>query len=608
MFFIGKGYLTCLRCAVRWARPLWLFALVWGIPQSALAGDFTALTNTLRVEFTGLQHTELESQFKQASDVYTYRNSPPPTEGLLRMRIQLDEERFRTLLNAQGYYRAELNSAVSGTPDNRLVTVNVVLREPFVYGSVVVELTNAVPSEWPVCPSPKALGLSPDGRALFSGIRDAEERLANAIREQGYPFVQIVSRRVEADYAAGCVNVDWVVDPGRRSRFGDVSVTGLNRVHRSLINRMTPWRKGDVYDPRRVKMFQDMLSGCGLFSVVMLSSRPGTNAVQDVEMVLDVSESARRSVGFGVGYDTEKGAGVSANWEHRNLWGNGETLHTEGNYSEKQLLGEVGYEIPHFFHRAAALKTFSRIGEDRPRAYEARYWKTQAGMSWDVTPVLNLSLAYAWKIEQVTQFGETKEYYLQSMPVNLLLDYRDDRVEPTGGGVFFAGADYVTDWNDGRRFIREQGRFRPIVKIWNHPQMTLSGMAGAGSLQGGDVTDIPADERFYAGGSDTLRGYAYQMAGPLVDDDPTGGCSMLTLSAEWCVKVYGPVGLVAFVDGGNVFSQSMPDTHEDLLWGAGGGLRVFTPVGSIGVEMGIPLNPRPVDDPRQFYITIGLQF
>ena len=83
---------------------------------------------------------------------------------------------------------------------------------------------------------------------------------------------------------------------------------------------------------------------------------------------------------------------------------------------------------------------------------------------------------------------------------------------------------------------------------------------------------------------------------------------MLTLSGEVCVKVYGPIGLVGFLDAGNVFAESVPSRDDELLWGAGGGLRVFSPVGAIGLELGFPLNRRSVDDSFQFYITIGFQF
>lgn len=595
-------------CCVHLARCALVVLFCSGAVSPTIGDDFVLLSGAYRVVFSGLRHTDLEPLFKQVSDTFMYRDRPPPTEGLLRMRLRMDEVRFRKLLMSRGYYNAVIRTEFSGDPDTLLVTVNVLLNDPFVYGMVNIGMTNAIPGMIPELPSSKELGLPAGRPATFREITDAEVMLISTVRNQGYPFAAVVSRRVEADYASNHVNVRWILSPGKRARFGPLSVEGLKHVHRSLINRMTPWKQGALYDPVKVRAFQDMLSRCGLFSVVMLSNRSETDAEDEVAMELDVTESPRHSIGFGAGYNTEKGPGVSANWENRDCRGHGECLHTEANVSEKQVQGEITYEIPHFFQRGIGLKTFTRLGEDRPRAYESVYWKNQAGMSWDVTPRLNVGFAYAWKVERVEQFGQTTRHYLQSYPFNVMWDFRNDQVEPTHGGVLFAEAEYITDWEEDQRFVKEHVRYRPIVTVWKYPQITLGGNVGGGSLQGGGVFDVPADQRFYAGGSDTIRGYAYQMAGPLLDDDPTGGCSMLALSGEVCVKVYGPVGLVAFLDGGNVFSESTPGFNEDLLWGAGGGIRVFTPVGAIGIEAGFPLNPRPVDDPHQFYITIGLQF
>ena len=577
-----------------------------GLPANA--GEFVTLSNPYRVEISGLQGTDLEPLFKQVSDTWNYRKTPPPTIALLRMRMQKDKQSFTKLLMSRGYLRAVIDLDISGEPDRLLASVKVTLNEPFLFGGMKISLTNTVGEARPKLPTESDLGLKKGSRAIYKDIPAAEAALVECIRKQGYPWVTVVSQQVVADYASGRMNVYWVLSPGMRAHFGSLTVTGLSRVQMALINKMKTWKPGAIYDPTVVKTFQDLLAGSGLFSVAMLTMEPEGVSEDVVNMKLDVTERPRRSVGFGVGYNTEKGAGVSANWENRNLLGQGECFHFEGEVAEKMTQGEVSYSIPHFFHRGVALKSFSRLGEERPRAYESVYWKNQAGMSWDVSPQLNLGFAYAWKAERVEQFSTTERYLLQSCPASVLWDFRNDRIEPTRGGVLFSEAEYFTEWNKERRFARERMRYRHITKLWNYPQITANGTVGLGLLQGGDVFDIPADERFYAGGSDTIRGYAFQMAGPLLDDDPTGGCSMMTLSGEVSMKVYGPVALIGFLDGGNVFAESTPSTSEELLWGAGGGLRVYTPVGAIGVEVGFPLTPRPVDDHHQYYITIGFQF
>jgi translocation and assembly module TamA len=131
-----------------------------------------------------------------------------------------------------------------------------------------------------------------------------------------------------------------------------------------------------------------------------------------------------------------------------------------------------------------------------------------------------------------------------------------------------------------------------------------------GSALGVSREEIPADERFYAGGGGSVRGIPYQLAGPLdEDDDPLGGRSLLEVGAEIRYNFTESLGAVLFLDGGTVYSSAYPDFSEELLWGAGPGLRYYTPIGPLRLDVGVPLQPREgVDDLFQLYISIGQAF
>ena len=64
---------------------------------------------------------------------------------------------------------------------------------------------------------------------------------------------------------------------------------------------------------------------------------------------------------------------------------------------------------------------------------------------------------------------------------------------------------------------------------------------------------------------------------------------------------------MAFVDGGMAYDE-VDDLGKDLRWGAGLGLRLYTPIGPVRVDVATPLNPRSDDDPVQFYMSIGQSF
>jgi translocation and assembly module TamA len=140
-------------------------------------------------------------------------------------------------------------------------------------------------------------------------------------------------------------------------------------------------------------------------------------------------------------------------------------------------------------------------------------------------------------------------------------------------------------------------------------RFVLAGRAKFGSLVGEETDDVPANKRFYAGGGGSIRGYEFQSVGPLdANNDPLGGRSLIELNAELRVRITEQIGLVPFVDGGMVFDSVYPDFEEDLRWAAGLGVRYFSAIGPLRLDIAIPLNKREVDDSFQFYISLGQAF
>jgi translocation and assembly module TamA len=105
-----------------------------------------------------------------------------------------------------------------------------------------------------------------------------------------------------------------------------------------------------------------------------------------------------------------------------------------------------------------------------------------------------------------------------------------------------------------------------------------------------------------------VRGYAYQRAGPLGPGDvPLGGISSIELGLELRYRITDSIGIAPFVEGGNVYPHSLPDSLE-LFYGAGIGLRYYTLIGPIRLDLATPFTRRPGDDPIQVYISIGQAF
>ena len=130
----------------------------------------------------------------------------------------------------------------------------------------------------------------------------------------------------------------------------------------------------------------------------------------------------------------------------------------------------------------------------------------------------------------------------------------------------------------------------------------------AGTAEGASQFELPPDQRFYAGGSGTVRGYRYQSIGPLfADGNPQGGTSIVAGSVEFRQRILSDYGFAAFLDGGQASANGSPFVGG-LKLGAGIGARYYTSFGPIRLDVAIPLTRIPNGGTFEVYIGIGQAF
>ncbi|HEX3992594.1 MAG TPA: BamA/TamA family outer membrane protein, partial [Acetobacteraceae bacterium] len=170
-------------------------------------------------------------------------------------------------------------------------------------------------------------------------------------------------------------------------------------------------------------------------------------------------------------------------------------------------------------------------------------------------------------------------------------------VQPTqslggGGGTYFitqlSGSTYLNLTGDGRSVLA----FRALV----------------GQISGASVFGLPPDQRFYAGGTGTVRGYRYQSVGPLFADGvPTGGTAVSAGTVEFRQRFLESWGVATFFDVGQASPDGKPFS-SNMREGVGAGLRYYTPIGPIRVDFAIPMVPVRGGDSFEVYIGIGQAF
>ena len=344
-------------------------------------------------------------------------------------------------------------------------------------------------------------------------------------------------------------------------------------------------------------------------SVPPAEAAEATHLPRPIPVSITVRERDRHTVGLMAGYSTDLGFGGGVSWEDRNLFGEGEALRINLFGSEKMYMVEGRFLLPEFLSPDQSLILGIQPVYDNPDAYTSYRVRGSAIIRRDISERFSFSGGVALTADSVEQLDQTDDYLLLSVPLNAQLSVGGSQPFRRAGAIFsILGEPY---WN-----IRTDRLFIKIVQNTNllYRFPWASGLSAVGRISLGSIPEaspgeVPADLRFYAGGANSIRGYAYQIVGPMSGKDPIGGRSMLTISLEFDLEIIGEFGAAAFIDGGSAFADSLPDPGEDLLWGTGVGLRYFTPIGPIGLDIGFPLDKRKgIDDDYQVYVSIAQIF
>ncbi|CAN7320177.1 autotransporter assembly complex protein TamA [Rhizobium sp. LjRoot30] len=567
---------------------------------------------------------DLKAALENASHLIQDKDKPVSGDLGLVIKARDDRDRLIATLYEKSRYGGVVTVLVDGTDIDQLpptpvfdpsrpvpVTVEIKPGPAFTLGDIRFE-GDALGR------NPADYGLVQGGDASSLIILKAGDRIVEDLKNEGRPLAKLDNRSVVADHETAQVDVVLTASGGPVAPVGNVGVNGQKSVDPEFIRTYSRINEGRPYNPENLKKAGERLRQLGVFSSVTVREGDTLSPDGTIPVNITVAEGKHRYFGVGAQYSTIDGFGLQGYWGHRNLFGRAESLRLEAavsrlgeatGYQDLDYSAGIIFSKPGFILPSATLNASIKAKTEHPDSYLANTVTAATGIAYELsdqdTASAGVELSYS---DTEDAFGNN-EYLTFSLPLEYARDARDNKLDPTEGYRATLAAKPSYEIFGSTFFSSFEGSVSGYQSLGAEDRVVFAGKASLGTLVGaGNLEDIPATRRFYAGGGGSVRGYAYQEISPYdAKGDATGGRSYAVVSAEARVKITDSIGLVPFVDAGTVSEKMFPD-FSDVRIGAGLGIRYATPFGPIRLDVAVPLNRYEGGSSYGIYAGIGQAF
>jgi translocation and assembly module TamA len=623
---------------------------------------------TYRVDFAPAGNGALDSTLKSTSQLEVLRNSAPVNPFGLVARARGDVDRLTTVLESFGYYEGRvsitinglaldepsLGDALSALPkgSDALCKITFILGPRYSLGDIQID--GSVPDS-----ARGSLALASGAPAIASDVLAGGARLLTTLENQGYAFAKVDPPVAYEDSDKHVLNLSIHVATGPRVQIGEIRFEGLKRVHEVLVRRRLLLHTGELYAAIAVEQARKDLLTLGVFGAVSVRLGDAPDTLGRVPVTFQVGERPRHVVSLNAGYSSDLGGSGGVTWSDRNVRGNAEQLKLSAtviNLGGTASTG-IGYDtsakyiIPEFAHRDQSLQFAVGAIKQSLLAYDQTAKTAGVTLSRKISDIWSTSAGTSAVHETIAQEATTHVYTLFALRLGILFDstgLSSPLIDATHGlRASLSIAPTLSRGQPNATFLVTQASIAAYLDLHrllgSEPgRRVLALRALGGSAFGTSEIDetievngvrvpvrvpaLPPDQRFYAGGSGTVRGYRYQSVGPqFPDGNPIGGTAMTAGNIEFRQRIGTSFGAAVFADVGEVSESANPlsDVFRSrrcgsttalqgtmTCWavGVGVGARYYTPIGPLRLDFALPTYRRSNDDRFEIYIGLGEAF
>ncbi len=492
-------------------------------------------------------------------------------------------EQAQKAAQALGYYQAQIDSKVTRTDKDLQLVLTVQPGEPVHLRNVTIQIQGAA-SQLKAFKVPQGNALKPGAILNHGHYDDAKKLIQNQAARYGFFNGRFVTQRLSVDPRAGVADIELVYDSGPRFTLGKVIFSGDAPFDEDLLQRMVPFKADTPYDSELIAELNQAMQSSGYFEGVRVDASPTAAHAQVIPVDVQLQTRKPRTMGLGVGYSTDVGPRVKANWTRHWVNPEGHSYGVESELSAPRQNVGLFYDIPlnppltdklrfaggYQYEEIADTDSLSKLLTLGPE------WHSKLPSGWE--RVISLK----WQREEYRLGNDSGLSTLLMPGISYSYLRSDNRIDPHKGYRLQFETEVAKEGlGSDANVVHGTALLKGLTTVaQNH---RFLGRIQVGGTATNGYKSIPPSLRFFAGGDQSVRGYDYQSLSPENSDgDRIGGRYMIAGSAEYQYSIAQKWRVAAFVDQGNSFnSLDLPS----LKTGVGIGIRWVSPVGPLRLDL-----------------------
>ncbi|HIM54728.1 MAG TPA: outer membrane protein assembly factor BamA [Gammaproteobacteria bacterium] len=550
-------------------------------------------------------------------------------------KIALDAgvEAMKSLYTGSGYLDFKINKIdTSLSDDKKTITVDIQISEGAQYKIGGIQFTGDLLNQ-SIDDLRDLLIIAKDDVFQRKKIVKSIQAITDVFADQGYAFAKINPITSE-DKKNHTIALNINVDLNQKIYINRITITGNTRTQDGVIRREIGLSEGSLYSNSELNESVKKIRRLGYFSDVKMNVSKLKNTTDKINIHFDLTETKTGQMSIGVTQSNSSGTSFNFGIQEKNFLGTGNTLNVSFSSSKAVTTGSFYFEDPYFTDDKSSVSygVFSKTLDGLElvsNAYKIDESGVSLGYGIPLTETTrvnsklrvskrDLTCTDTFKLDEPEQCPTTGNE-INETDVNLNLNWSGSTLNqahnPTEGSKNSLDFNASLPMSDYRyyKLNASHKKYQAINK-----NLTLKIRGNVGLAQGYGGKEVPFFERYYGGGSSSIRGFKFNSLGPTYSNlGQSGNAKGGELSVLTGVSIISPMKFIkdsdnmrmsAFIDAGGIYDKTSNFTFDELRMSTGVAFSWLTPIGPLGIYAAKPLIKKPNDETTTFEFTIGSTF